>query len=119
RNGLTLKTSHLAIRQDGLQPIAHFNPGAMVPDGIQDQNSAITSLIADPPFMEQINGVALDVGAVERIDGEQRDLHVSLLINLQTDIFYLGSSARLEHMCEVLDVDSRVELTHPLRLQNP
>src|SRR6185437_14396602 len=52
RNGLALKTSHLPIRQDWLQPIAHFNPGAMVFYGIQDQNSAIAGLVADPPFME-------------------------------------------------------------------
>ena len=57
--------------------------------------------------MEEIDGVALDVGAIERVDRHQGDLRVSLLINLGADVLDLRFRLRIKHMGEVIDVSGR------------
>ncbi len=61
RDRFPLKPAHFSIGQDWFQPIANLNPGAMVVNRIQDQDSAVSGLASDPPLMEEIDGVAFDI----------------------------------------------------------
>src|SRR6267378_4957821 len=80
RNGFPLKSTYLSIRQDRLQPIAHFNSCVAIVNGIQDQYAAIRGLAAYSPPMEEIDSVTLDIEAIERADGHHRDLGVRLFV---------------------------------------
>ena len=110
RNGFPLKASHFAIRQDWFQPVSHFNAGAMIPNGIQDQHAMIGGFAADAPLLEQIDRIALDVGTVQGIDGHNGDLGVRLFIDLTADVADLRGCTLVEDMCEVVDVAGGLEL---------
>ena len=110
RNRFALKTAHLAIGQNGFQPVTYFDAGSMIPYNVQDQNAAICRFAADAPFLEESNGIALNVGAVEGIDGDQGDLSVSFFVDLPADVVYLRDGALVKNVCEIVDVTRRLEL---------
>jgi len=110
RNGFALKASHLAIGQNRFEAIAHLNAGAVIADGIKDQDSAIGRFAADSPLMEKIDGITFDVGAVEGIDRDESDLGVGFLVDLMAEIFNLGSRAGIEDVGEVVDVAGGLEI---------
>src|SRR5262249_43411079 len=65
RNYLASKAADLPIRQDGLQPITHFDPIATIIHRQQDQHAAVFRLRSDAPGLVEINRVAFNIGAVE------------------------------------------------------
>ena len=65
RDGFALKAAYLAVRQDRFQPVADFDARPVIADRIQNQNAVIGGLLADAPLLKQIDGKALDVGAIQ------------------------------------------------------
>jgi hypothetical protein len=110
REGLPLKTAYLSIRQNRFQPITDFNSRTVILDGVEDQNSPVCGLAADPPSLEEIDGISFDVGAIEGIDGDQGDLGVGVCVNLPADIVDLRSGGGIKNVREIVDVARRVEL---------
>ena len=54
----------------------------MILDGVEDQNSPVCGLAANPPFLEKIDCVSFNVGAIEGIDSDQGDLRMGLFVDL-------------------------------------
>ena len=52
RDGFPLKTTYLAVRQDGFQAVADFNARPPIADGIENQNPAIGGLLPDAPLFQ-------------------------------------------------------------------
>ena len=70
----------------------------------------ICALVADAPFLEQINREALDIGAIQRIDGYQRDLGVRLFVDLLAGVVDLRNRVRIKNVREIIDVSGRLQL---------
>src|SRR5271165_1120135 len=60
--------------------------------------------------MEQIDRVALNVVAIERVDGDQRDLSVCLLIDLGADVRDLRSRRLIDDVRKVVDIARGLEV---------
>ena len=114
RNGFALKTADLAIGQNRLQSVTHFNASAVIPDGVKDQNPAIGGFRADPPFLEEVDRVTLDVGPIQGIDGHDGNLGVSLFVDLPADVRDLCRRIRAENVREIVDVTCGLELRNRL-----
>ncbi len=110
RNGFALKASHLAVGQDRLQSIANFDSRTVILNGVENQDAAIGGLCADAPLVEEIDRVTFDVGAVERIDGDERDLGVGFVVDLMAEVFDLTFCALVEHSGEIVDVAGGLEI---------
>ncbi len=82
----------------------------MVAYDIEDQDTAVGRLTADSPLFEEIDGITLDIGAVERIDRDQRDLRVRFFIDLTAGIANLRNGVRIEDVREIVDVAGGLEL---------
>ena len=116
-NRLAAEAAHFAVRQDRLQPVSDLDAVFPILHGQQDQNSVIGGFAADPPLLEQVDGVALDVRTVQRIDGHDRDLRVGLLFNLLADVIQLRNGALIEDMGEVVDVIGGTQLRDRLSVE--
>src|SRR5207302_1917042 len=92
----------------------YFYSGAVIPYGIQDQDTTICGLAADAPFFEKIDRVALDVGAIERIDGHERDLSMGLFIDLTSDLSDLPAGIGVKDVREIIDVTGWLQLCNGL-----
>ena len=57
-----------------------------------------------PHFLKRSTAIALDVGAIEGIDRDERDLGVSLFIDLPADVGDLRGRVRIQNMGEIIDV---------------
>jgi hypothetical protein len=120
RDGFPLEASDFAIGQNRLQSVANFDASTVVVDRVKDQHTAISGFASDPPLMEQIDGVAFDVGAIERMNGRYRDLGMGFFVNLPADFFDLRDGVRVQNMCEIVDVASGFQFRNRfgLRRQN-
>src|SRR4029077_6918610 len=83
----------------------------MILNRIEDQNAVIGLLRADAPFLKQVNGIALNVAAVECIDRDERDLGLRFFVNLAAHILDLGFGFRVENMSKVVDVSGGLKLS--------
>jgi hypothetical protein len=82
----------------------------MILDYIQDQDTSVGRLASDAPAFEKIDSVAIDVCAVEGIDGHYCDLSMSLLIDLEAGALHLSDGLRLENMRKIINVTDWVQL---------
>lgn len=114
RDGFTLEASYLAVGKDGFETISDFDAGAVVANGVKDQDALIGGFCTDTPLVEKINGIALDVGAVERIDRDYGDLRVGFFVDLMADIRHLRSCALVEDVGEIVDVAGGLEVFNRL-----
>lgn len=110
RHSFAPEAAYFTVRKNGLKTIPDFGAVAMIFYRKKDQNTAIGRLVADSPFLEQVNRVALDIVSIERIDRDHGHLRVRFLINLQAEIVEVADRAVTEHMCEIIDVVAVVEL---------
>ena len=110
RDGFALKASYFAIGQNRFQAIADFNAGAVIPDGVENQDSAIGRFAADSPLMEKIDGITFDVGAVQGIDRDESDLRVGFLVDLMADVLNLSRCIGVEDVGEIIDVAGGLEV---------
>ena len=100
RDGFPLKAAHFPIGQNRLQPIADFDAGATVVNGVQDQHAPIARLASDSPLLEKIDGIAFDVGAVQRSDRHYSNLGVGFFVDLPADVVHLRDRALVENVGE-------------------
>jgi len=89
RDRFALEAADLAIRQNRLKAVTHLDSSAMVVDGVENQHSAVGRLAADSPFLKKIVRVTLDIGPIERMDGYNRNLCVSLFVDLPAQVIHL------------------------------
>ena len=108
--GLALEASDFPIGEDRLESVPDLNARAAILYGVQDENSAISAFVADTPFLEESNGIAVNVGTIERVDGDDRNLSVSLLIDLPTGVFDLFDGRSVQYMGKIVDVAGRLQL---------
>jgi hypothetical protein len=113
RNRFALKAAGLAVGQYRFETVADFDAGAMILNGVENQDAAIR-FTSHTPFLSKIDRVTFDVGAVERVDGDQRDLGVGFLLNLPADVVDLGDRVLVEDVGEVVDVAGGLELGNGL-----
>ncbi len=106
-----LKSADLAVGQDGLEPVANLDAGAVIVDGIQNQNAAVGGLAAYSPLMEEVDGVAFDIGAIERVNGDDGDLGVRLLVDFAADVVHLRDGVLVQNVSEIVDVIGGFELS--------
>src|SRR5579863_2712873 len=59
--------------------------------------------------MEEVNRVALDIVAVECVDGNESNLCVGLLVHLGAKVFDLGDRGLVENAGKVVDVAGGLE----------
>jgi hypothetical protein len=104
RYSFALKASYLSVRQNRFQAVTHLYPGAPIAYDVQNQNPAIRRLAADSPFFEQVDGVGFYVGAIERIDRNDGNLRMGLLVDLPTDAIHLPEDSRIKNMREIIDI---------------
>src|SRR5579863_2593941 len=107
-NGLTADAAGLAVRQNRLQPVANLDSVPVVLSRDQNQHTAIGGFAADPPFLIQIDGIALDIGAIQGLNCNYGNLCVCLLIDLTTDVIDLSNGGLVENMREIVDVARRL-----------
>ena len=117
RNRLTAKSANFPVRQDWFQAVANFDPVFPVLHGQQDQDSMIGFLAADSPAFEQVDGVAVDIRTIQRIDGHDRDLRLRLLIDLLADVIQLRDGGGIENVGEIVDVVSWAQLGNGLSVK--
>src|SRR5271165_342841 len=110
RDDLTLEAADLTIGENRLQPIANFNAITVILDYVEDQHAAVGRLRADAPLVEKIDGIALDVGAVERVDGDYGDLRMGFVVDLVADVFHLRGCAGVDDVGEIVDIAGGLEL---------
>jgi hypothetical protein len=110
RDGFPLKSTDLAVRQNRFQAIPDLNPRAMILNCIKNQYASVGLLRTDAPSMEKIYCIALDVISIERINRDKRDLCSRFVVHLVAKVFYLGFSAGVENVREVVDVAGRLKL---------
>ena len=110
RNGFALKRPDLPIREDGFEPIANFNSGAMVVNRVQDQRAAIRGFTSNAPLMKKVDGVALNISAIERLYSHHGDLRMRLFVNLPADFVHLHDGILIQNVSEIIDVVGRFEL---------
>jgi hypothetical protein len=108
RDGFPSEATHLAIRQNRFQPVASLNAVTPILSGEQDQHAAVGRLASNSPLLVQIGCVAFDVGVIERLDCDHRDLSMSFLIDLLTNAVELRDCVGIEDMSEVVDVVGRL-----------
>ena len=99
-----MKSAHLAIRQNRFEPVPYLNAILVILYRVQDQNPAIGPLAPNTPFLEQIDGIALDVRAIQRVHRYQGDLGVSFLVDLPASVINLRNRVRVKNMREVIYV---------------
>jgi len=116
RNHFALKAAHLAIGQNRLQSVSGLNARTVILDRVKNQNAAVSGLAADPPLLEEINSIRLNVAAIQRIDGHHGDLGMSVVIDLPTDVLHLSDCLRLKNVGEVVNVAGWMELRYLLRV---
>jgi len=109
-NGFTLEASYLAVGQDRLQTVSHFNTRPVVFDCVKDQDATVRGFRADAPLVEKVDGVAFDIRAVERIDGNNGDLGMSFFVNLAAKVFDLRFGGLIEDAGEIVDIAGGLEL---------
>ena len=68
------------------------------------------TLAADAPFFEEIGGIAFNVDAIQCVDGDDRDLGMSLLVDLGTDVGHLRNGGGIQNVCEIVDISGRLQL---------
>ena len=117
RDSLPLKTGHLPIRQDRLQSVTDLNASTMVVDGIQNQHSAIFGFAPDSPLMEKIDGVTLNVSAIERMDGYHRNLGMRFFVDLAADVIHLRDRVLIQDVRKIVDIVRGFELRDGFRLR--
>ncbi len=86
----------------------------MVVDGVENQHSAIRRLAPHAPLMEKIDRITLDIGAIERFDGHDRDLCMSLLVDLAADFVHLRDRVLIQNVSKIVDVVGCFELSDRL-----
>jgi len=114
-NGFPAEAADFAVRQDGFQTVAHFYAVPVVLNRKQDYYSTVRGLVPNPPFLVKIRRVTLDVGSVQRVDGDYGDLRVSFLIDLPADVIQLRDGLPVKDVSEVVDVVSGVKLRNRFR----
>src|ERR1700733_2802479 len=82
RNRLTTTAAHLAIRKNRFEAVPHRRPILVVLRRNEDQYSAVGLFRANSPLCREANGKILDRLSIERLDGDHRNLGLSLLIHL-------------------------------------
>jgi len=107
-NRFAAEAPYFAIWENRLQPVANLGSVAVFLCGQQDQHTAICGFAADSPFLVQISGIALDIGAIERLNCDYGDLRVRLLIDLPADVIELCDGGLVENMREIIDVVCRL-----------
>ena len=107
-NRFAAESPYFAIRQNRFQPVANLGSVAVFLCGQQDQHTAICGFAADSPFLVQIDGIALDIGAIERLNGDNGDLRMRLLVDLPADVIELRDCGLVENVREIVDVVRRV-----------
>src|SRR3974390_3102248 len=110
RGSFPLKASHLAVGKNRFQPVAYLHACAMILNRVQDQDAAVGGLRADTPFLEEVDGKALDIRSIESVDGYDCDLGVSFLLDLAAEIVHLRNRLLIEYVRVVVDVIRRLEL---------
>src|SRR5450755_227525 len=115
RDGFPLKPTDLAIGQNRFQPVSHFDACAVIPYRVKDQHSAVGRFASDAPFLEQIDRVALNVSAIQRIDCDQGDLSVCFFVDLAAEIGDLSCRTLVENVREIVDVTRGLQLGNGLR----
>jgi hypothetical protein len=115
RHCLALEASDFAIRKNWFEPVADFDARTMILDDVKDEHAAIRPFTSDPPLLEEIDRVALDVAALERVDGYERDLRVGLGVELLGDVRDLRGRLRIQDVREIVDVIGGLELRDRLR----
>ena len=80
----------------------------------QDQHTLVGSFAADAPFVEEIDGIALNVGPVERLYSDDGDLCMRLLFDLLTNIVELCDGVLIKDMSKIVDVIRGFELRYGL-----
>src|SRR5579872_5878259 len=114
-NHFAAETTHLAVRKNGLQPVADLHSILVVIRREQDQDSAILLLRSDPPLRGQINGKLLDGLAFQRRNGHDGDLRSRFAIDLGAKCRQLCFRSRTEHAREVIYITLRFEVLDLLR----
>jgi hypothetical protein len=79
---ISAEAANLAIRQNGLQTVAHLGPVLMVVHGEQNHHAAILALWSDAPLTKKPVSEILRGVAFERVNGHDGDLRAGFLIHL-------------------------------------
>jgi hypothetical protein len=94
----------LAVGQNWFKSVADLNSISVVLRGYQNQHTVVGRLAANAPLLEQSRGVTFDIRAVERLDSNDGNLRMRLLIDLLTNIIKLRDGVLVEDMSKVVDV---------------
>lgn len=104
RYRFTLKAAYFSIGQDRFQTITDFNTGAPIPNGVQNENSPICCFAAYTPFLEEVDRITLNIGAIEGVDRDHGNLGMGPLLDLAADVIHLRDRILVKNMREIVDV---------------
>jgi hypothetical protein len=117
-HSFALEAADFSVGKNRFESVADFDARAMILNDVEDEHSAVGALASDAPLLEQIDGVALDVAAFERIDSDESDLRVGLGVELLGDTGYLRRRIRVQDVRKIVDVIGGLELRDRLRERN-
>ena len=78
----------------------------------------VCGFAADAPFVEEIDRITFDVGSVERLNGDDGNLRVRLLVDLLTNIVELRDGVLVKDVSEVVDVIRGFQLRYGLGMKS-
>lgn len=109
RDSIPPEPANLPIRQNRLQAVADLCPVVMVIHSQQHQHPTIRALAPNPPLLEKIDGITLDISAVERPHRHHGNLRFCLLINLLREGRNLLRRSRIGNPGKVVEVAGSVQ----------
>ena len=118
RNGFASDCADFPIWQNRFQPVANFDPVTMILCRQQDQHALVCGFAADAPFVEEIDRIAFDVGSVERLNSDDGNLRMRLLVDLLTNIVELRDGVLIKDVSKVVDVIRGFQLRYGLGMKN-
>ncbi len=116
-NRLAPEAADFSIWQYRLESVANFNAVPAILHRKQDQNTSVRGLAADSPLLEKLDSISLDIGTLERVNCDHRNLSVRLLIDLPADAVDSRNRVPVHDVSEVVNVISGMQLRHGFGLR--
>lgn len=101
--------SGIAVRDDRLQTITHFQAGAAIADRQQQQSAVVFSLLPDAPFAKERVGGIFNWLAIERWHSNQCQLRSGSTLEIGAVLFQLLPAGRIDYAREIANIALRLE----------
>ena len=110
RNHLAAEAADFAVGQDRFESVTDFCPILMVLHGEKNEYAAVSAFLADAPLLEQLVRELLFAFAFQRLDSDDGDLRVRLLLHFKTQSVQPRLRLLVKYAGEVVDVIAGLEL---------